>query len=734
MGLVVCCLASLALVLLSPAAGAADYFMSPSGDDRAPGTRAQPWRTLARANEMLRPGDTVTLLDGEYNGVIEPADSGAEGAPIRYRAEAPLGAVLRGGKAGDDRELCVRLDQRDYIVIEGLRLLPERGGWMRLSAANHCVIRNCRMENATHAYSPVECRDCHYNRYENLECFRSNNIGQWGHVAGDMWNNFGCTHNVFWRLHISRAGHRPFGLWFDSGYNVVRQCIFDCRWGRNFEFFSTPRLLVEECVITNGFDGSGSADGRAKLFIIDSVFRRNVIYRNYYGPLVINSYKWQDLEPWGMIRSRLYHNTWYRNHEYAFQMADLGREPDPHMVAGNVFQNNVFACNDPGGGGLALLLSANIADDNLFKFNVLFGDEPGRRTVRYDSPSPGVSRWEGLTMTATEANERKPAQFVGNIDADPRFVDPEADDYRLRRGSPCIDAGKPLAIVRQSGSGRTMPVDDARWFYDGFGIPGERGDPIFVGPEKQQARVARADIESNVLTLDRDLSWERGDGVSLPYAGEAPDLGACEYGAEQEAWYGAPRIPDGLRVLTMETATEPVVVTDFEPGNLEEWHYYWNFSRQKNTNARLDETTAASGRRSMRVFAEKDGAIMSCDIRPRWWDIDRFPMVKFSYRIPKGVPVGVWLHAFKSTSVGRGAVCVGGSPARQSGGYVDLKRGELTDDGQWHEATFDARAIREVFPQVQLLQMFRFYTAANGQEGQQYWFDNFRILSEGHEG
>jgi len=250
-----------------------------------------------------------------------------------------------------------------------------------------------------------------------------------------------------------------------------------------------------------------------------------------------------------------------------------------------------------------------------------------------------------------------PSQFVENLDADPRFVDPQADDYRLRGESPCIDAGKPLARVREPGSGRRMPVDDARWFYDGFGIPGERGDLVFIGAQRQQAIVVRADIEGNVLTLDRDITWNEGDGVSLPYTGDAPDLGAYEYGAEQEAWCGAPRIPDGLRLLTMETATRPVVVTDFESENLEQWHYYWNFSRQRNTNARLDDTTAASGKQSMRVFAEKDGAIMSCDVRPRWWDVDRFPIVRFSYRIPEGVPVGVWLHAFKGTSVGRGAVC-----------------------------------------------------------------------------
>lgn len=121
---------------------------------------------------------------------------------------------------------------------------------------------------------------------------------------------------------------------------------------------------------------------------------------------------------------------------------------------------------------------------------------------------------------------------------------------------------------------------------------------------------------------------------------------------------------------------------------------------------------------------------MSCDIRPRWWDIDRFPTVKLAYRIPQDVPVGLWVYAFRSTAVGRGAVCLGGTRARKAGSYKDLARYELVDDGKWHEATFDVRAIREVFPQVKLLQMFRFYTNANGTEGQQYWFDNFRILPE----
>lgn len=716
----------LLLLGLASSASPATRYLSPDGDDTAPGSRDRPWATLEHANAALGPGDTLVVLAGEYTGAISPARSGEDAAPITYRAQTPEAAVLKGGPSGD-RPLCVDLQDRQHIVVEGFLMLPQRGGWMRLTRANHCIIRNCRMENSTHSYSPIECRDCHYNRYESLRCLRANNIGDYGHVSGDMWNNYACSHCVFEDIHISQGGHRPFGLWFDCPYNIVRRCIFDCRWGRNFEFFSTPRLLVEQCVITNGFDGSGSADGRAKLFIVDSIFRRNVIHRNHYGPLVINAYKYGDLPTFGMLRSRVYHNTWYRNHEYGFEMVDNGREPYPHMVAGNVLQNNVFSHNDPGGDGLALLLVSNIAQDNRFVHNDLYGDRPGCRTVRYDWAWPGVESWGGRHMTALEANARMPGQFSGNIDADPRFADPLADDYRLQPGSPCIDAGAPPAVAISSGRGTQLPVDDARWFFDGFGIPGEVGDLIFIGAGKVEARVTGVDIDRGLLTLDREVSWRQGDAVSLPYLGTAPDLGAYEAGAENEAWYGAPVIPDGLRLVTMETAEAPVVVTDFEAENLEDWHYYWNFSRQRNTDARMDDTTAAFGKRSMRIFATADEAALSCDIRPRWWDIDRFPIVKLSYRIPPGVPAGLWLHAFKSAAVGQGAVCVGGTATRSVGGYRDLELYALVDDDHWHELSIDARVIREVFPEVKLLQMFRFAARDQGRQGQQFWFDNFRI-------
>jgi hypothetical protein len=76
----------------------------------------------------------------------------------------------------------------------------------------------------------------------------------------------------------------------------------------------------------------------------------------------------------------------------------------------------------------------------------------------------------------------------GNIDADPAFVYPENDDYHLRPGSPCIDAGSnpalPVDVVTDL-DGNPRFIDDPDTEDTGFGTP-----PIVdMGPLEFQADV-----------------------------------------------------------------------------------------------------------------------------------------------------------------------------------------------------------------------------------------------------
>jgi len=67
---------------------AGTFYVAPTGNDDAPGTLEQPWKTIGKANSALRPGDTVYLRGGEYRDqTIEPENSGtSESARIVYAA------------------------------------------------------------------------------------------------------------------------------------------------------------------------------------------------------------------------------------------------------------------------------------------------------------------------------------------------------------------------------------------------------------------------------------------------------------------------------------------------------------------------------------------------------------------------------------------------------------------------------------------------------------------------
>lgn len=106
------------------------FFVSPEGDDAAPGTREQPWQTLARATAALLPGQTLELLNGDYEvettGLLKLDCAGAPhrgkaSAPITVRAANERGAVLHG----DGAAVPLDLSGCSYWTVEGLVLTNE---------------------------------------------------------------------------------------------------------------------------------------------------------------------------------------------------------------------------------------------------------------------------------------------------------------------------------------------------------------------------------------------------------------------------------------------------------------------------------------------------------------------------------------------------------------------------------------------------------------------------------
>ncbi len=751
---------------------AAEYYLSPDGDDNATGDRNNPWRTLAKASEAAEAGDMVTLLAGDYPGTLRPVNSGSADAPIVFRAEPRRGARLIG--SGDDTH-AVLLDEVSHVRIEGLHLQPEprRGRWILVRDSEYVRIEDCRLEDAGGGMpmeivrsDQVQVLDSIIHRYEGGNMFRVNTSNR-VLVEGNS---------------ISRAGHSPFQFFPERSnrWIVVRGNVFHAAWGRNFEHFSTHDLLFEDNIITNAVNSGRSADAQAKCLSERSIFRFNRIFRNWGGP--VNGFPYRvrgrDEQTLFFTDVRMYNNVLDDNYQYGMFI-----HSGSDYVQNVVLTGNVFSRNDRWGGYRQLLLRGGDPETVRALNNVFVADEPGRVGVVQDHDGArSVSEVQSAGWIAEHG-----LRYEDNLDVIPGFVDADGYNHALADDSPLRNAGRPFTRAVGAGEGTQLPVEDAWYFYDGFGIEGERGDLIVVGETQQPARVVERDGERGLLTLDRSVEWQDADPVSLPWADEAPDIGVYEHGADgrpsvqvavepfiaepgqpvtlravlhgeldpaEIRWQlGNDTIAEGaevthryeeeydypirVRVTDVEGNTHrgtgyvvverprspelPLLLTTFDADD-EEWWWRWQTYRPQPTRWEriLDPDT---GRGYMRVEAPEDGARMPCWTQPPGWDIDEFPLVRVRYRIGEGTPASLHLRAFGTAAEATRVAIVAVSPEEGFPEEMRVTDMMLHDDEQWHELEFDARLIRERYPAVQVLEALRLGAWAPNRVTEGHWYE-----------
>ena len=123
------------------ASRAAEYFVSPTGSDGSAGTQARPFKTIQKAADVAKAGDTITVRAGTYRETVRPAHDGRAGAPITFRPfkneiVTVSGAdVVRGFQltAGGDFQAPMRADffasqihQSDQVFVDGRMMTQAR--------------------------------------------------------------------------------------------------------------------------------------------------------------------------------------------------------------------------------------------------------------------------------------------------------------------------------------------------------------------------------------------------------------------------------------------------------------------------------------------------------------------------------------------------------------------------------------------------------------------------------
>lgn len=459
------------------------------------GGSAAGYQSIADGLASAQAGDTVQLRAGTYNERLIPPRSGTSELYITIKNFAGENPTVTG-----TTEPAILLAGRSYLIIDGLRV-DNVVGWGRIEDSSHNIIRNNRFSRATSTGTTggLKLVRSTYNK------ILSNTFddGSDSLVIQESDRNL-VQDNVF-----TKARHSLFSLRCGN-YNVIRGNtfnnadqkageIYDCEGTSDapVKLDATKYNLVEANRFT--YTRAASADYRYNGIQYSGqygIVRRNVFYENQGGGLNFQVYSDEALYNYG---HRVYNNTYFNNRCYAIAASSNGTSS---RYTNNRVKNNIFYRNTGCNGESA---QTNIGN---------------------------------TTAVVLENN--------ATLTTGPSFVNEASYDMRLSSGSAMIDAGTFVTQTTGAGSGTQMVVDDAGYFFDGHGIPGEMGDLIQLADQTQTSRIIAVNYATRTITLSQPLTWTDRQGVHLAYSGSRPDMGAYEFSSGSTV---TPSPPANLRAV-----------------------------------------------------------------------------------------------------------------------------------------------------------------------------------------
>lgn len=544
-----CLLPILALffsVFISGNLEAATYYIDgSSGNDSKPGTLASPWKTIGKANSTLEAGDTVCLRRGTYSTTINPSNNGTSGNFITYEAytgETPIvtGATYGVHLAGSDG------NERQYIRIKGITFRkPIRGTarrWFYFNYADYITMDDCVFDHGDEDfhYNMSKLENCSYLRFVNCS-WDASSMDESSDEQNDLLGVTATKHSIWDSCSFGHVSHAAF--WFSGGcnYNVINNCTFTNKW-RHGLCIRGEYQLIQNCTFQ---DMGTSCDtcpcfydrcvsdkpGRGRMVtglqlltpVDHSIIRRNVW--DYVSRALSGNFNYGNLQ-----HIKLYSNTFYdsnapdvatNSHNGTHISAYVG-ETARATFSHNIIMNNIFwkSKNDQQIEVYSTGGPAYHPHDNILKYNLIA-----------DPIQPDEVHWGGSIKNVAYLEDND-SEWIDEtyLTINPLMNNPANNDYTLQSNSPCIDAGAWLTTITSStaGSETSFTVDDAGYFYDGWGVPGETGDTIKT-ENGQETTITSINYGSNTITVSTAIDIIKGEGVALDYTGTAPDLGAHEY-------------------------------------------------------------------------------------------------------------------------------------------------------------------------------------------------------------
>jgi parallel beta-helix repeat protein len=394
---------------------AATFYVATNGNDGGTGSSAMPWATLQHAVETAGPGDVIVVRAGSYVGA-RMETSGLATAVKTLRSEAGAHVLLHAPGPKNKHNSILEVENFSgtvsYWTIDGFEIAgsPKYGVDVRITESitvQNCTVHDSVLTGIFTAFSnhPVIQNNISYHNGEH-GIYQSNS-GDYPTIRGNQIH------------HNHAAGIHMNGDISQGGDGIIS--------------FAT----VEKNVIWENGVGGGSGincDG-----VDNSIFRNNLLYSNHASGISLYAIDGAH----GSSGNLVYNNTIVMAADGRWAVNIPKSSGGKKSPTGNKIVNNIlYTPNTVRGSVLTYSQSVSGFESD---YNVVVN----RFSVNGGVSSTTLTLWRQRTGHDLHSIISTPAAL---------FVDPANSDYRLRPGSPAINAGTLLPQVTDDLAGTKRPL------------------------------------------------------------------------------------------------------------------------------------------------------------------------------------------------------------------------------------------------------------------------------------
>ena len=377
---------------------AATYYVAPNGNNNNPGTAIQPWATLQKAVDAVAPGDVIIVRAGTYAG-CRIGKSGIANSPITLKADAGARPLINSLASTNRHQSLIEIENFDlrvsYWVIDGFEISGAPRHGVDIRNADYITVQNCFSHNngstsvrgdgiflGFSERPTLQFNELSFNSEHGL--YHSNSA-DYPTIRGNRLH-----HNTNAGIHIN-------GDLSQGGDGVIS-------FG-----------LIEKNVIWENGAGGGSGincDG-----LSDSVIRNNLLFANRASGISLYAID----AAAGASRNQVLHNTIIQAASGRWCL-NIPASDGIASPTGNIVKNNIFI--HPGTRGSVTTYSASALQSD---YNIVvnrFSQDDGNTFI---------------TLSAWQAAGQDQHSIVSTPET--LFVDVANNNYRLKTGSPALNAG-----------------------------------------------------------------------------------------------------------------------------------------------------------------------------------------------------------------------------------------------------------------------------------------------------